>query len=764
MTLNMTNKNTKVCELEHEETKLQIVPSEIKTKVDSSLYNTITKLIDEAVQQVMIYENKKHAESPLAQARETAYELLSKYSEKTKYELQDLKSTSEWDCFTLAFYGETNAGKSTLIETLRLILGESQKKESQQKFHQLAQEISISPEDVQKIESLIKQHTITRNEKMQELEHLQNKISSIERSNVQNIEQFRLQIAKKKELLPWWSKLWLFIVKLEEESQLFQRKKEFAHLQEEHRETLSKKEKELQLLHQALADQQAAMKKLEKTYEALMPLQDGIIIGDGRSDFTLVNQIYTFTVDGQKFQIIDIPGIEGNEKKVNTAIDSAIKKAHAVFYVTRKAVPPGSGSDGQEGTIDKIKRQLGKQTEVWAIYNKSITNPLALQGDELINDGERESIKAMEDSLKESLSDAYQRCMILSAMPAFYAHSVCLLPINHNYKNRQKFLATMNEQELLHRSGLVNFVQFIKNEISQNYKNKIEKSNLKKIRGCLDDGLDFLRKASQTIFKAVEIMQPQVVSTNSQLDSLLESTDKRLKSVIRDRLAEKKSEIRDQIYEYVSQDVSNDEFKVCVEGKIELLKNDIGPMIGNKLQSELNSFNAVIEKIIKNHQENLDDILKYHINDKFSQFDHDFQFDFKINNGINVAGLISSFGGAAILVWTAFLASNPVGWVAATILGAVGLVFSFYKAVRSFFSSEYKKEQQRKSTDSNLQNIFDAIEEKLIDSVNEACTELNLEIAKLKTTLHTSIITSQRTIESLNLTMKQVAKLRGKLI
>lgn len=73
-----------------------------------------------------------------------------------------------------------------------------------------------------------------------------------------------------------------------------------------------------------------------------------------------------------------------------------------------------------------------------------------------------------------------------------------------------------------------------------------------------------------------------------------------------------------------------------------------------------------------------------------------------MDNGINVIGLLSTLGGAAALVWASFLASNPVGWTAAAVLGAVGLVFSFYKAVRSFFSSDYKKEQQRKVTEDNL--------------------------------------------------------------
>ena len=41
-----------------------------------------------------------------------------------KSEIDRLKNSSEWDKFCLAFFGETNAGKSTIIESLRIIYDE----------------------------------------------------------------------------------------------------------------------------------------------------------------------------------------------------------------------------------------------------------------------------------------------------------------------------------------------------------------------------------------------------------------------------------------------------------------------------------------------------------------------------------------------------------------------------------------------------------------------------------------------------------------
>jgi hypothetical protein len=52
-------------------------------------------------------------------------------------ELDDLKKYQEWNDLTIAFYGETNAGKSTIIEALRLYFKEENKVNSQNEFKKI---------------------------------------------------------------------------------------------------------------------------------------------------------------------------------------------------------------------------------------------------------------------------------------------------------------------------------------------------------------------------------------------------------------------------------------------------------------------------------------------------------------------------------------------------------------------------------------------------------------------------------------------------
>ena len=41
-----------------------------------------------------------------------------------KGEIEELERSSEWDKFCISFFGETNAGKSTILESLRIIYDE----------------------------------------------------------------------------------------------------------------------------------------------------------------------------------------------------------------------------------------------------------------------------------------------------------------------------------------------------------------------------------------------------------------------------------------------------------------------------------------------------------------------------------------------------------------------------------------------------------------------------------------------------------------
>lgn len=219
--------------------------------------------------------------------------------------------------------------------------------------------------------------------------------------------------------------------------------------------------------------------KKQNILNELHSLQDGAIIGDGRSDFTLKTQSYSFQYNHQTFTLLDVPGIEGNEKKVIQQISNATQKAHAIFNVTKKPTPPQKGEEKKEGTIEKIQKQLDSQTEVWTIFNKPINNPRAFK-DGLIDGSEKESLKILNKEMKNILGKHYMGHQIVSAQMAFYGLSSALLPESDFYKNKQKFLVFKSEEWLLYKSRFQQLGGFITEALLENSCAKIIESNCNK--------------------------------------------------------------------------------------------------------------------------------------------------------------------------------------------------------------------------------------------------------------------------------------------
>lgn len=704
------------------------------TNIDANkFYDQLIKMIDQSLAVVLSKTSVTNGNLDFEGAIANSKILLEKFRDQTNKDIRELQELAEWDTFTIAFYGETNAGKSTLIETLRILLGDGEKLAMQQKFKMLAKELHVDPNSISALETSIKQLELKLAESQDQTEIFKKILQDEEQQQSAQLDALRASVERKRKNLGLWQRLLYLFKKLDEEKSLSAHELRFTQFKDANKAKLEVIIAEPLKVSSELNSRRSDLAQIENSFAQLAPLQDGNIIGNGRSDFTLQSHAYCFTADNQKFQLIDVPGIEGDEKQVMSAIDASVKKAHAVFYVTRAATPPGSGSEGKEGTIDKIKRQLGKQTEVWAIYNKSATNPQVLQGETLINKNDSIGLVEMNKSLSGMLGqETYKGHICVSGMPAFLASAICLLPNNSHIKSRDKFLATMSASDILDRSGMNAFLKFIRTEICQNFQKKIDDANLKKIRSCLQDGIYHLQKARDNFAAAAQKLEVQQKFSSLQIDALLSGTSKKLKSECHDQLSEKKSAMRTAIYNYIESDQTNDDFKERLTDQINDLKNCIGADLEVRFAKVFEAFKHDAGEIIRANQKNVDDILHYTVDSPFSSLKLKFNSNFKMDNGINVVGLISTLGGAAALIWASFLASNPVGWTTAAVLGAVGLVFSLYKAVRSFFSSDYKKEQQRKSADDNLDKVFTKLSQMLDENLESASKKINEALLETK--------------------------------
>ncbi|GAA9874620.1 hypothetical protein VN0656_08850 [Helicobacter pylori] len=429
--------------------------------------------------------------------------------------------------------------------------------------------------------------------------------------------------------------------------------------------------------------------------------------------------------------MLDVPGIEGDEKKVKQQISNATKKAHAIFYVTKTPAPPQKGEGGKEGTIEKIQKQLDSQTEIWTIFNKPINNPRAFK-DGLIDENEKKSLRDLDEKMKAILGKHYEGHQIVSAQAAFYGLSSALLPETDFYKNKQKFLAIFKVEELLLKSHFKQLGKFIAGTLLENSRKKIIESNcnkalkvIEKLQKAIVTTID--REIDPTI-KELKNTQPE---TYSNLDRSRDKFVSKLKNSVFDAIERFKSDLREEMYAHIDRGIENKECEEIYENEhkqrteklrenIERCFNECKEQFSKNIQNEIEQFEERIENSL---------VMLNHIN-----LDSGFDINFNIHSGIDKIGLFSSIGGLALLLAASVL--GEIALVVGLVLGAIGVL----KSVWNFFDSDYKKSQQKKEVDKNLNKVCEIIEERVRNQIESAKKGICEKVESLKAGLNDSVV------------------------
>ncbi|WP_242677848.1 GTPase [Helicobacter pylori] len=457
-------------------------------------------------------------------------------------------------------------------------------------------------------------------------------------------------------------------------------------------------------------------------------MQDGVIIGDGRSDFTLETQSYPFQYNHQNFVLLDVPGIEGSEKKVIDQISNATQKAHAIFYVTKTPNPPQKGEEGKRGTIEKIQKQLASQTEVWTIFNKPINSPRALK-DELVNESEKESLKILNKEMKNILGKHYMGYKAVSAQAAFYGLSQTLIPETDFDKKKQKFLKDFKAEELLYQSHFKLLAKFISEELLKNSRAKIIQSNCNKALKVVEELQNTIKT---TIEKRIDPMIKARQEYKEEVDDNLDrSTDKfisDLKNSALDEIDQFKFDIGEIMEERIEKGVEDEECERIFNNELKQRETKLIEDIKQRFKECGERFNEEIKEAIKQ--------LEYRIKDSLAMLKRinnlslNPNSNFNTDSGIDTIGLFSSIGGLVLLLLTPVVGEFAL--IAGVGLALVGAV----KAMWNVFNPDYKKSQQKEAVNESLNKACEKIAQDVESRIESVKKDILEKIEELKAELN----------------------------
>ncbi len=315
-----------------------------------------------------------------------------------------------------------------------------------------------------------------------------------------------------------------------------------------------------------------------------------------------------------------------------------------------------------------------------------------------------------------------------------------MLPESDFYKNKQKFLDFFKVEELLLKSHFKQLGKFITETLLENSRKKIIESNcnkalkvIEKLQKAITTTID--RKINPTI-KELKNAQPE---SRSNLDLSRDKFVSNLNNSVSKEIERFKSDLSEKMYDHIDRDIEDDECKRKFEVELQKGTEKLGEDMKKRFEQYGEQFREDLQENIEQFEERIKDSLA--MLEYISIYSGNTDFNFNIDSGINKIGLFASIGGLVILglvnIW------NPMGWIELVLAGLLGLV-GVVKSVWSWFSSDYKKSQQKKEVDKNLDKVCEKIEEQMINQLKSYKKIIFEEVENLKVGLNDPVVGYER--------------------
>ena len=326
--------------------------------------------------------------------------------------------------------------------------------------------------------------------------------------------------------------------------------------------------------------------------------EDGLIVGDGRHDFTKTYEEYHLSIAGHPFTLIDVPGIEGNESEFKDVIKTALHKAHCIFYVQ------GHNKKPDRATAEKIKKYLGDWVKVYSIYNVrgGVSNyDEEEERETLITSGILKAESLIRSEFKTILGDVYAGHVTLQGLLAMSAKASFSSKREDLIRGQQKLLKYFggSADKVLEFSQFKTLITLVEQK-SSNFKSEIIEANKQKLislAGNIATDIEQVMESQKNYLANLESNLRTINREvcNNSMDSALRNITNKTRNAITSSYGELKSEIFDLIDNEPSN--INQLAEQYQEDVIENLENRIKSIVNDELKKVRDTANRKIKDL-----------------------------------------------------------------------------------------------------------------------------------------------------------------------
>lgn len=324
--------------------------------------------------------------------------------------------------------------------------------------------------------------------------------------------------------------------------------------------------------------------------------EDGLIVGDGRHDFTKTYEEYHLSISGHDFTLIDVPGIEGDEAEFKDVIKTALHKAHCVFYVQ------GHNKKPDRATAEKIKKYLGDWVKVYSVYNVrgGVSNyDEEEERETLLTSGVQKTENLIKTELKSILGDVYAGHITLQGLLAMSAKAEFSEQREDLRRGQQKLLSYFDGSP----DKVLQFSQFktLTNLVEQkagNFKTEIIEANKQKLVSLASRMADEMEQVMDSQNEYLESLRTRLDTVkrdvcNNGLDSAKRNIGNKCKNAVDKAYGDLKADIFNLI------ENEPEDIKWQAQHCQEVRMNELSTVIKSIVSEELSKVQSTANRKIK---------------------------------------------------------------------------------------------------------------------------------------------------------------------
>lgn len=325
--------------------------------------------------------------------------------------------------------------------------------------------------------------------------------------------------------------------------------------------------------------------------------EDGLIVGDGRHDFTKTYEEYKMSIGGHRFTLIDVPGIEGNEDEFKDVIQTALHKAHCIFYIQ------GHNKKPDEATAKKIKKYLGDWVKVYSIYN--VRGGAGNYDEEeeretLLTEGIQKTEHLIQAEFKKILGDVYAGHITLQALLAMSAKAEFSTQREDLIKTQQKLIKYFGgADKILEYSQFQTVINLVEQKAA-NFKAEIIEANKQKMISLANKIENEISLAMEEQKYGVNVLKGKLKSVEREVcNGYLDTAYRNIQNKSKNTVDSGYGELKEYIYNLIDNKSDGIKSKAEIRQRwiLSQLKTNVRTIVRDELSRASDNANRKIKEL-----------------------------------------------------------------------------------------------------------------------------------------------------------------------